>query len=243
MADSFKGHSNIGALGRRIYGIINSEKMREKRKKRLEENKRQEQLARETAGLPSTSSDIQGQREAHTLPHRRFLAKAKRNKDKYLKGRHTRLYRSFEAEADRGNPHPGALILARLHRRVTERNLRRPTPSKSKQGDKRAREAEEGVEPERPTLHLNPPPSGKEVHTIEELSRVPNSFFVLTLMGLRIAVSLEERQNGLDQFGTLTYTFRVTLISTNELAYTGLELWNGSLVAVLQRLLSYTVDR
>jgi hypothetical protein len=93
-------------------------------------------------------------------------------------------------------------------------------------------------------LQLNPPPSGKkEVASIEELSLVPNSFYVLTLMGLRIAVSLEERQNGIEQFGTLTLAFRVTLISTNEIAYTGLELWNGSLVAVLRRLLEHTVHQ
>jgi hypothetical protein len=81
------------------------------------------------------------------------------------------------------------------------------------------------------------------VQSIEELSRVPNSYYILRVLGLTLSVILEQTESGLDEFGIFTSAFRVRLMSSNDAAQAGMELWNGSLLTVLARILDETVQR
>jgi hypothetical protein len=215
-----------------------------KRRREAEEEEEEEELVEvesEGGGVGGGgASGSDGRRDAPSPPcipvrHRHRRARADREDDVH------------EEAASRGEVHPGVLILSRLRRLIRARNLQRedvPAQRGLDDGENVEVPAPGAAPAPAPELqHYNPPPNGKEVQSIEQLSRVPNSYYVLTVLGLRLAVTLEDTQNGLQEFGMYTASFRVILMSSNDSVQAGMEMWNGSLMSVLARILDETVQR
>lgn len=197
------------------------------------------------ASRRAASSSRSDTRRARLVPHSSqpaLKALHKRNADRSKSQAETYSNNGLVERINRGNAHPGLVMLARLHQRMSR--LRRPTGAAAAAASAAAnpgvRRRNAQVEP----VEFNPPPAGVRVNTIAELRTVPNSHMVHEEAGLTFAISLETIENGLDNFGARTTSFRLLLLSSLDPSQSGLDLVNGpaSLIEVIMDLLDHAVN-